>query len=446
MTDALDAFHYAPLQFDTTGSLVDPAQATRVHDLAGEVTDLLVISHGWNNSAADALSMYRQIAASMVADRDGGHEPALANRTLGLVGVIWPSKQFLGAAAAPPPAAASVEHADAQLPADLKSLSDAYPGSGATLDKAAALLPKLDGSTSAQREYADLMRSLIPDSVDAETGDSLKAFRDLDGKDLMDALDVAALAETLSALKTAGQPGDDSGGVQSVPTGAAPVDSGGAAGIFGDMASHFASKARSLMNLTTYYTMKARAGVVGEKGVTPVLEPLSSTRIHLIGHSFGARLVTSVALELPATNPLRSISLLQGAFSHYSFSGAWEPGQAGFFRSVVAPGRVDGPMIITHTRNDTAVGIAYAMASSLAHQVASDVGGPDSLYGGLGSNGAQKTAEARNDQDLGPVGTDYSFEPHVVHNLLADKYVHEHSDVRGPEVAHAVLRAVAATD
>jgi hypothetical protein len=447
MPDALDAFRYTPIRFGADGSPVDDAQVTQALDLAGQVTDLIVLSHGWNNSADEALAMYREIAGSFVADREGGHEPALAGRDLGLVGVIWPSKRFLGADAPPPPGAASVHHSDPQLAPDLLSLKDAYPGRGAALDKAVALLPSLEGSASARGEYADLLRSLIPDSVAGETGDSLQAFRSLDGSDLMDALDVAALAETLSALRSADDSTADSGGVQSVPTGPqADLDAGGAAGVFGDMAAHFASKARALMNLTTYYTMKARAGVVGETGVAPVLSQVEDTRVHLVGHSFGARLVTSAAQQLAVTNQLRSISLLQAAFSHYSFSAAWSPGHAGFFRKVVDPGRVAGPMIITHTRHDTAVGIAYAMASALAQQVAAEVGGPDSLYGGLGSNGAQKTAEARNDQDLGPVDTDYDFHDRAVYNLLADRFVSSHSDVRGPEVAHAVLRAVAASE
>src|SRR6476646_9882583 len=181
------------------------------------------------------------------------------------------------------------------------------------------------------------------------------------------------------------QPGDDSGGIQAVPTGAPGDDDGGAAGFFGDVATQCASKARALMNLTTYYTMKARAGLIGQASVAPMLEKMpSTTRLHLIGHSFGARLVTSAANTLPDADRVRSISLLQGAFSHYSFSGAWSPGKAGFYRAVVSPGRVSGPMVVTHARDDNAVGIAYAMASSLANQVASDVGGPDSLYGGLG--------------------------------------------------------------
>lgn len=447
MSNPLDAFHYSQIEFAADGSLVHPEQVDSALQRARDATDLVVISHGWNNTDAEATALYQQLAGSFVSVRDGGHEPALAGRVLGLVGVIWPSKKFAGAEAAPPADAASVGHSDPTLAHDLLALADAFPAQAAAqLAQAAALVPDLEHSAAAQSQYADLLRSLIPEEVKGEPGDSLKEFRALDGPDLLDSLDVAALAETLGALQSMDQPGDDSGGVQSVPSSphASPGD-GGAAGIFGDMAAHFTSKARALMNLTTYYTMKARAGQIGESALAPILEQVSSpTTVHLIGHSFGARLVTSAANALPDTSALASVSLLQGAFSHYSFSGAWSPGKAGLYRAVVKPGKVAGPMIITHTRNDNAVGIAYAMASSLAHQIASDVGGPDSLFGGLGSNGAQKTDEARNDQDLGDVDTEYDFGNRAVYNLLADRFISGHSDVRGPEVAHAVLRAIAA--
>jgi hypothetical protein len=55
-------------------------------------------------------------------------------------------------------------------------------------------------------------------------------------------------------------------------------------------------------------------------------------------------------------------------------------------------------MIITHTRRDTAVGMAYAIASSVAGQASSAIGDADSPYGGLGSNGAQHTPEAEDGQ------------------------------------------------
>ena len=53
----------------------------------------------------------------------------------------------------------------------------------------------------------------------------------------------------------------------------------------------------------------------------------------------------------------------------------------------MAEARVAGPIIATHTVNDQAVGIAYALASRLANQVTS-FGGPEDKYGGIGRNGA----------------------------------------------------------
>jgi hypothetical protein len=143
-----------------------------------------------------------------------------------------------------------------------------------------------------------------------------------------------------------------------------------------------------------------------------------------------------------------SVALLQGAFSHFGFSADWdpvEPGpQAGFFRADVAEPKVTGPVLVTHTANDVAVGIAYAVASRLANQVAAGVGGPDDRYGGIGCNGAQRTDEAVPGTLL-PVGGAYPWQPHRPHNLLADAFVASHTDVKGREVAYAVLSAAATT-
>ena len=67
-------------------------------------------------------------------------------------------------------------------------------------------------------------------------------------------------------------------------------------------------------------------------------------------------------------------------------------GADGLFRAV--PNRINGPVVITHPKIDKAVGLAYAIASRLAEQVAIDTGGPNDRYGGLGRNGALETPEA----------------------------------------------------
>jgi hypothetical protein len=65
--------------------------------------------------------------------------------------------------------------------------------------------------------------------------------------------------------------------------------------------------------------------------------------MHLVGHSFGGRLVAAAVAGTDDASVLKvaSMSLLQGAFSHYAFSGNWDgKGAKGFFRRVIDKGAV----------------------------------------------------------------------------------------------------------
>jgi pimeloyl-ACP methyl ester carboxylesterase len=201
--------------------------------------------------------------------------------------------------------------------------------------------------------------------------------------------------------------------------------------------------ARRLVNFGTYYQMKERAGVVGRAGVADVLTQVKTghpkLRVHMVGHSFGGRLVTAAASS--GRFAVDSLSLLQAAFSHYGFAQRWDGTADGLFRPMVTGGYVSGPVIITHTRNDSAVGHAYPIASQIARQTAAWLGDKNDKYGGIGSNGAQKTPEAAGARLLA-VGGGYDLRPGRLHNLLADNFIHDHSDVTGREVAYAVLTAV----
>ena len=59
----------------------------------------------------------------------------------------------------------------------------------------------------------------------------------------------------------------------------------------------------NVLNFTTYYEMKARAGTVGKNGVGQLIDHLAPQveRIHLIGHSFGGRVVAAAAAARPPT-------------------------------------------------------------------------------------------------------------------------------------------------
>jgi pimeloyl-ACP methyl ester carboxylesterase len=162
-------------------------------------------------------------------------------------------------------------------------------------------------------------------------------------------------------------------------------------------------------------------------------------RLHLAGHSFGARVVTAAAAASEV--PVASVTLLQAAFSHRSFSGTGAP--EGAFRSLLTRPQLVGPVVVTYTHNDKAVLLAYAVASRLARQAGAGLGDADDPYGGLGANGAVATTEV-DPGTLGNEETRYRFAPRRITNLRADRCVAGHGDVRNRAVANALLQAMLA--
>jgi len=215
--------------------------------------------------------------------------------------------------------------------------------------------------------------------------------------------------------------------------------SGRAAGL-SDILHGFKAAAMNVLNFTTYYEMKRRAGVVGQNGVAPLVDQLAAQarRIHLVGHSFGGRLVTAVAAD-SETDKITSMTLLQAAFSHNGFSKIMN----GFFRSVMDKQRVKGPILITYTKNDKAVGIAYPLASRISGDSAAALGDENDKFGGVGRNGAQKMEAGEVViGELLAVGSQYSFGPGKIFNLKADKFIAGHSDVKGKEVGYLLVNAI----
>jgi hypothetical protein len=240
------------------------------------------------------------------------------------------------------------------------------------------------------------------------------------------------------------------GGGGAASLGARPIttSAGGAAGL-GDIFSGIKAGAIRFLNYLAYYEMKQRAGTVGQKGVGPMLDRLADNaqRIHLVGHSFGGRVVTAAAVA-STTGKLQSMSLLQAAFSHNGFSKSMN----GFFRSVVDNQRIKGPILVTYTPNDRAVGIAYPVASRLSGTVASAFGDANDKFGGLGRNGAQKMEQGEvvpGVDRLLAVGNNYGWQSGRFHNLESSKYIVDpnggdaHGFVTGKEVAWAISRAIA---
>ncbi len=436
--NAIAGIPYFVAEFDKKGKRTSPSPS-----LPAGVTDLFVVSHGWNNDKDEAEALYSELFTNFMGV---GTAVDLAGRSLAIIGVIWPSKKFDELVAASEQASAggggaSLGGAGVTDPASLvaveaklSTMEDFFAEQPEIerLRRARALLPDLEDKASARREFVAELRGLLDPSAANREDASTRFFKD-DGDDIMNRLQIPD-QDLDSQLAPAA-------GATALPTGAAPtVDAGGAAG-FKQKVLGFLGAAMNVLNYTTYFEMKARAGTVGKNGVAPLIDALapSVTRVHLVGHSFGGRVVTAAAAA-STTDRIRSMSLLQTAFSHNGFSKQ----RTGFFRGVVDDGRVRGPILVTHTANDKAVGIAYPLASRLSGDQAAALGDKNDKFGGLGRNGAQKMEPGETiDGALLATGGTYAFSAGKFFNLEATPFIGSHGGVRGREVAYAIRCAVA---
>lgn len=415
--DNIAGIPYTTAEFDADGAtLKAPA-------LPGDAAEIIIVSHGWNNNREEAETLYRTLFEHVAeASTDQPRQRAI-------IGVIWPSKTFdfsaqghenaglVTAAAADGPTAAVEQQA---MERAYQEFARVLAGSGKDAGLAAlhALLPGL-AQPANQRAFVEQLRALVaPPASDRDFDASSFFAKAGDPRDVF-----------VNARQASAEVGDVGGDV----TGQG----------LGDVFSGLSNAVSSLLNIGTYYEMKKRAGTVGTLGVAPLIDQLGGQdnirAIHLVGHSFGARLVTAAAMQ--ATTPkLFSLSLLQGAFSHNGLA------PQGFFRQVIAAKRVAGPIVITHTHNDKAVGKAYAIASRIARDSTEGVGDADDIYGGMGSNGAvrmQHGEVAQGVTTLLPAQGPYQLANGLVHNLESSAFISGHSDVAGPQVAWLLSRVFA---
>jgi len=209
----------------------------------------------------------------------------------------------------------------------------------------------------------------------------------------------------------------------------------------------------------SFWKMKDRARAFGESGGHILLRELQAAmgpdvRLHLLGHSFGA-LVVSAALAGPEEagpllRPVNSLTLLQGALSLWSYCSEipYAPDSAGYFARVISEGRVTGPILTTQSRHDKAVGRWYPLAARAGSQVVFERP-EEPKYGAIGAWGIRGPGVEIEDLDMGPADFAYEFQPGVVYNLAGSRFIREgggfsgaHSDIARPEVAHAVWSAV----
>src|SRR4029077_3305389 len=175
--------------------------------------------------------------------------------------------------------------------------------------------PHLENDPKSQEEFVKVLRELIDPANQHKDQHSSEDSSDIFFNGQPDLIFKNASHSVPATAAAQSDPNE----TQTEET-AQAVQHGGAKD-FGGFASKSANAVTNLMNLSTYFEMKQRAGTVGKNGVAPLIDELSSEvlHIHLVGHSFGGWVVTAAAGN-STTKKLRSMSLLQAAFSQNGFS------------------------------------------------------------------------------------------------------------------------------
>lgn len=456
MTTEISGLPFWEITFDNAG---DPDSAQREAFLsevtARGITDLIVFSHGWNNNQRIATELYNGFFGLLAEQLT--QVPPDRPTVVGLAGVIWPSQlwsdqpipDFTAAPAGGAEDAASLVEsrpnrdapADATLDQEtLESLRKLFPAAANPINRMAALL----GTTPTPEAQAEFYQLLADFSRLAGTAGDDGEQPPGDGTEtavprmLSDDNPTALFERYRNALQSQGVTVAD--------------EVGGEAGL-GDALRGIWNGAKEALRGATYWQMKNRAGVVGQNGLGPLLGALHQAvpplRINLVGHSFGARLVSYALAGLPvesAPSPIKSVTLLQGAFSHFAFAQPlpFDASRNGALAGMLS--RIDGPLTVCFSTHDGAVGKMYPLASIAAGDDTSALTNPLYRWGGMGADGAQGVNAELESIRPAAHGTTYNFAPGQALNIDASEVVRAgdppagaHSDIIHAELTWVVL-------
>ncbi|MEU6394278.1 serine-threonine protein kinase [Streptomyces sp. NPDC046939] len=355
---------YWELVFDADGD-PEPGRRDRLLREVRErgVRDLILLTHGWNNDRDMAVRLFDRFFAPI---------PSLApGAALGYAGLRWPSMRFTDeeipdfdrarAASAP---AAPVAPRTTLDQGTRQALGRTFPHSETVVGKLGGLLGEQPDRADAFDQFGGLTRQLVgvrPSALGA----------DVEGEDSPHTAPAMLQENTRAMCEQFAEALEAATGLAGfrLPGGLARAWQG----------------AHELLRQATYFAMKRRAGKVGKDGLGPLLGRLAhdapDVRVHLVGHSFGARLVSFALAGLPnAARNVKSVTLLQGAFSHYAFAGR------GALKGKQA--RIDGPLVSCYSHFDMALSTMYPLASRLAgdDRGAIDLG---VRWGAMGYDGVQ---------------------------------------------------------
>jgi len=402
------------LRFDAEGRLSSPQTAQLLRAEAAKATDVFLFSHGWNNVFGQALERYHSFIAGYLQQRAEQNMPTPADYRPVLVGVVWPSASFLRPGEEGPAiAGGDTDHAYTEQMLGFATESLA-PGT------AAEFTELVDGS---QRMPEARARRAVEIVLAAFAADG-----DADGR--VAAPTIAGMLDSWARLDGVDKPHADATDFGTSNAAAATTAGPQTAGLgFFDP--------RTILRTATVWKMKARAGVVGAGGVadlvTSVLED-GPARLHLIGHSFGCRVLLSALTAARSARAARSMLLLQGAVNRWCFAadvvGTHQPGG---YHPVLD--RVEQPILATMTSHDQPLRNVFQLVMKGDHLGEPNIAalGDEDRYGALGGYGPAGLDGATATVPILDPGQQYSL-PERAEVIAVDgsRTISGHGDISNP--------------
>lgn len=422
LTNGNESIPWYMIPFDKQGVCEGPLTRQDLLDKvkAGTFTDILLFSHGWNNNWHDATELYENFFTGYTAMRRAkGLEYGRPFRPV-LVGIFWPSIALEFPWEAAPRIAGDADTPEANEVTDSKVAVERREVG----ELAERIAPKNRArfyTLTQQQEKLNAEQALELAAIMAPLYTS--------SSDELQGAKKAPAPEELVATWAAAQPdeakrarGDNFGFVGG--GGAAAHAAGG----------DISFDPRDIVRLATVLQMKDRAGTVGAYGVGPLLGDLlaaSNARVHLIGHSYGCKVVLSATCIKPLQRPVNSILLLEPAISYLCFADNVDgTGQPGGYKTALA--RVEQPILSTFSAEDAPLNKFFHLAvwrkEDLGEQRTAAV--PPSKYAALGGYGPDGTPAGK-DIPIQPMGKPYTFDsPTIkVYGLDSTGVIHGHGDI-----------------
>ena len=418
------------IPFDKRGTCIAPK--TRDHLIQAirddDYTDVFLFSHGWNNDWTVATARYEHFLKGYMDMRAENDLDVPANYKPLLVGVFWPSTALVFGKSEKGPSMAA---------GDPTAMDSAV---AEELDEIAMIAADLDDTGAARLYELAQKTALTPD----EALDLAKLLRPIytESDDELGEEDAVSAEDIVAVWAAAQAPDDDLTDFGVVDQ---PDEDGPQAAFIGGLLKKL--DPRPALRTATVYKMKDRAGKVGARGVGPLLDDVlgaGDAKLHLLGHSYGAKIVLSATAAAALSRPVESMLLLQPAVSHLCFA-AQVPGtdRSGGYRAVL--GRVNKPILSTFSEQDFPLTKTFHLAlrrkKDLGEAKIAAAGKPPSRFAALGGFGPRGCDEVL--IDINSLNEAYDLDANVpIYGLRGDEAISGHGDISNPATWWALYSLV----